>query len=181
MSVYKVGWFMAGTGISKSHFPNFRLWLYQTGSDFGIHNALFNFSLYTEIMPKARKTPKQEPENRLAMIGKSLQAIRKRRGLTQKELGDKIGLTREAITAYEAGRSQLMVTTLMDMAAVLRVSVNEILRMERNPSETPITRRWAKRMAVIESLPESVKKHILRTLDDVIKANTRMSIFDDGA
>ena len=119
------------------------------------------------------------PENRLATIGKSIQAIRKRRGLTQNELGDKIGLTREAVAAYEAGRSQLMVTTLMDMATVLRVSVNEILKLERKDSETSITRRWAKRMMVIESLPESVKKHILRTLDDVIKANTRMSIFED--
>jgi transcriptional regulator with XRE-family HTH domain len=164
---------------------NFRPWLYQTGISFGIHNALFLLSLYTENMPKARKKPlrtegSQSPEKRLAAIGKSLQSIRKRRGLTQKELGEKIGLTREAVASYEAGRSHLMDTTLMDMAAVLRVSVNQILGLERQAAEAPVTRRWAKRMAVIESLPESVKKHILRTLDDVIKANTRLSIFEDG-
>jgi len=34
-------------------------------------------------------------------------------------------------------------------------------------------------MEIIESLPESIKKYILRTLDDVIKANTRQSIFKD--
>jgi len=45
--------------------------------------------------------------------------------------------------------------------------------------ETPISRRWAKRMTVIESLPDSIKKHILRTLDDVIKANTRATIFEE--
>ena len=127
-------------------------------------------------MPKARKQPQQAPENRLVTIGKSLQSIRKRRGLTQKGLGEKIGLTREAIAAYEAGRSHLMDTTLLDMAAVLRVSVNEILGLERRAVETPvISRRWAKRMAVIENLPESVKKHILRTLDDVIRANTQIT------
>ena len=107
--------------------------------------------------------------------------MRKRRGLTQKELAEKIGMTRESIAAYEAGRSHLMDTTLLDMASVLRVSVNEILGLERRAAESTITsRRWAKRMALIESLPESVKKHILRTLDDVIKANTRLSIFEDG-
>jgi transcriptional regulator with XRE-family HTH domain len=131
-------------------------------------------------MPKARKKAQQEPENRLAIIGKCLQSIRKRRGLTQKELGEKIGLTREAVASYEAGRSHLMDTTLLDMAAALRVSVNAILGLERQTAETLVTRRWAKRMAVVESLPESVKKHILRTLDDVIKANTRTSIFEDG-
>jgi transcriptional regulator with XRE-family HTH domain len=131
-------------------------------------------------MPRARKNPKRLPENRLTAIGKNLQSIRKRRGLTQNDLADKIGLTREAIAAYEAGRSHLMDTTLLDMSAVLRVSVNEILGLERRTVESPIiSRRWAKRMALIESLSEPVKKHILRTLDDVIKANTRMSIFDD--
>ena len=132
-------------------------------------------------MPKARKKPQQTPENSFSVIGKSLQSIRKRRGFTQKGLGERIGVTREAIAAYEAGRSHLVDTTLLDIAAVLRVSVNEILGLERRAIDPPvISRRWAKRMAVIESLPESVKKHILRTLDDVIKANTRLSIFEDG-
>jgi len=135
--------------------------------------------LYTKGMPKARKKPRQTQEDCLAVIGKRLQTIRKRRGLTQKELGEKIGLTREAVASYEAGRSHLIETTLMDVAAVLRVSVNDILGLEHSAAEIPVTRRWAKRMAVIESLPESLQKHILRTLDDVIKANTRPSIFDD--
>jgi transcriptional regulator with XRE-family HTH domain len=130
-------------------------------------------------MPRARKKPKQAPENRLSTIGRNLQSIRKRRGLTQKQLGEKIGLTREAITSYEAGRSHLMDTTLLEIATVLRVSVDEILGLKRQTAEPPVSRRWAKRMAVIESLPESVKKHILRTLDDVIKANTKVSIFED--
>jgi DNA-binding XRE family transcriptional regulator len=135
--------------------------------------------LYTGKMPKARKKPRQVLDNRLIAIGGNLQSIRKRRGLTQKELGDKIGLTREAVASYEVGRSQLMITTLLDIGAVLRVNVNEILGLERKTTEITITRRWAKRMDIIESLPESIKKHILRTLDDVIKANTRLSIFTD--
>jgi len=130
-------------------------------------------------MPKARKKPRQTFDNRLIAIGKNLQSIRKRRGLTQKELGEEIGLTREAVASYEVGRSQLMITTLLDICAVLRVNVNEILGLERKTTEITITRRWAKRMDIIESLPESIKKHILRTLDDVIKANTRLSIFTD--
>ena len=131
-------------------------------------------------MPKARKKPKNTQESRLSAIGKRLQSIRKKRGLTQKELGEKLGLTREAIASYEAGRSRLMDTILIDLAGILRVSINEILGLKRQTDETPISRRWAKRMEIIESLPESIKKHILRTLDDVIKANTRQSIFEDG-
>jgi transcriptional regulator with XRE-family HTH domain len=136
-------------------------------------------SLYTEYMPKARNKPRQTPDNRLIAIGKTLQSIRKRRGFTQQELGEKIGLTREAVASYEAGRSNLMITTLLDMATVLRVTVNEILGLERQTVEISISRRWAKRINIIESLPDSIKKHILRTLDDVIKANTRLTVFED--
>jgi transcriptional regulator with XRE-family HTH domain len=128
--------------------------------------------LYTEQMSKAMKKTRQTLNNRLLAIGKNLQSVRKRRGLTQKELGEKIGLTREAVASYEAGRANLMSTTLLDITAVLRVTVNEILGLERRAVEITITRRWAKRMDIIESLPESIKKHILRTLDDIIKANT---------
>jgi len=130
-------------------------------------------------MPKARKKPRQATDNRLIIISESLQSIRKRRGLTQKELGEKIGMTRESVASYEAGRSHLTVTTLLDMASALRVSVNDILGLERKTMEITVTRRWAKRMEIIEGLPDSVKKHILRALDDVIKANTRLSIFED--
>jgi transcriptional regulator with XRE-family HTH domain len=130
-------------------------------------------------MPRARKKPQQTLDNRLIIIGERLQTIRKRRGFTQKELGERIGLTREAVASYETGRSHLMITTLLDMASVLRVTVNEILGLEHQTIEISVTRRWAKRMDIIESLPESVRKHIFRTLDDVIKANTRLSIFED--
>ena len=124
-------------------------------------------------MPKARKKPQMLPEIRLAKIGNSIRTIRKKRGLTQKELGERIGLTREAVAAYEAGRTHLIDTTILDMAAALRVPVKEILGLERQNDETLLySRRWAKRMAVIEGMPENVKKYILRILDDVIKANT---------
>jgi len=131
-------------------------------------------------MPRARKQPQQAPENRLAEIGKRLQLIRKRRGLTQKELGEKVGLTREGLASCEAGRAHILDTTLIDLATVLRVSSDKILGLDHQTEEPLVTgRRWAKRITVVETLPEPVKKHIFRTLDDAIKANTRLSIFDD--
>jgi transcriptional regulator with XRE-family HTH domain len=139
---------------------------------------------YRFILKKCREPEKNRSKHRIAVLpplGKACNQLENGVGLTQKGFGEKIGLTREAIAAYEAGRSHLIDTTLLDMAVILRVSVNEILGLERLALENPIiSRRWAKRVAVIESLPESVKKHILRTLDDVIKANTRLSIFEDG-
>jgi len=52
-------------------------------------------------MPKARKKLRQTQDDRLGVISTNLRSIRKRRGFTQKELGEKIGMTREAVAAYE--------------------------------------------------------------------------------
>jgi transcriptional regulator with XRE-family HTH domain len=131
-------------------------------------------------MSRPRKKASQLPDERAALIGGHLQSIRKKRGLTQKRLAEKIGVTREAIAAYESGRSHLTDLTLMDLSVALRVSSDEILGIQPPPQEaTPVSRRLMKRVAIIESLPEGIKKRILRTLDDSIKANTRLSILDD--
>jgi hypothetical protein len=70
--------------------------------------------------------------------------------------------------------------TLMDLAAALWVSADEILGLHPPSPRSPgVSRRLMKRMTIIEGLPEGVKKRIFRTLDDSIKANTRLSILDD--
>jgi transcriptional regulator with XRE-family HTH domain len=131
-------------------------------------------------MPHSRNRAQDPPDERQQAIGKRLRDLRKRRGLTQQELAGKISLTREAVASYETGRARLTDASLIDLAAALRVSSDQILGLDRNDTVAPsISRRWAKRIRIIESLPDSIKKHILRTLDDVIKANTRLSIFDD--
>jgi transcriptional regulator with XRE-family HTH domain len=136
-------------------------------------------SPYSFYMSRHRKKPPDSLDERTALIGKQLQSLRKKRGLTQKGLAEKIGVTREAIASYESGRSHLTDLTLLDLSAALRVSADEILGLQP-PRDAPApSRRLMKRMVIIESLPEGVKKRILRTLDDSIRANTRLSILDD--
>jgi transcriptional regulator with XRE-family HTH domain len=118
-------------------------------------------------------------DERIVAVGHHLQSIRKKRGLTQKRLAEKIGVSREAIASYEAGRSHLTDLVLMDLADALRVSADEILGLRPPADAVPVSRRLMKRMVIIESLPEGVKKRVLRTLDDSIKANTHLSILDD--
>jgi transcriptional regulator with XRE-family HTH domain len=119
-------------------------------------------------------------DERAASVGHHLQSIRKKRGLTQKGLAEKIGVTREAIASYESGRSHLTDLTLMDLSAALRVSADELLGLRPSPADAlPVSRRLMKRVVIIESLPEAVKKRVIRTLDDSIKANTHLSILDD--
>jgi transcriptional regulator with XRE-family HTH domain len=114
------------------------------------------------------------------LIGGNLQKTRKKRGLTQQKLAEKVGVTRAAIAAYETGRVRLTDTTLIDLCRALRVPADEILGIRDSVSDTrPLSRRLMKRMLIIESLPEATKRRIIITLDDSIRANTRLSILDD--
>ncbi|MDR2020979.1 MAG: helix-turn-helix domain-containing protein [Treponema sp.] len=131
-------------------------------------------------MSRFRNKPPVPPPNLAYCIGRRLQYLRKKRGLTQKELAEKIGLTREAVASYESGRARLMDMILIDLAAALRVSTDEILGLKAPENGTSrISRRLIKRMLIIEGLPDCIKKHIIRTLDDSIRANTRLSILND--
>jgi transcriptional regulator with XRE-family HTH domain len=142
------------------------------------------YRIYNGYMARPRKktagTDETAPAAQALLIGGNLQKIRTKRGLTQKMLAEKVGLTRGAIAAYEAGRVHLTDISLIDLAKALRVSADEILGIRDTDSETrPLSRRLMKRMLIIESLPEATKRRIIITLDDSIKANTRLSILDD--
>lgn len=45
-------------------------------------------------------------------VGNLIRATRKAKGLTQRELGDRLGLTKNTVTEYEAGRQNLTIETL---------------------------------------------------------------------
>ena len=119
-----------------------------------------------------------EDASRQILIGKTLQNLLKRKGITQAALAKQLHITRAAVTTYETGRSHLTDSILIQLCSILQVSAGEILGLEK-PSAPSLPRRWAKRLNIVEGLPDSIKKHILRALDDLIKANTRLSIFDD--
>ncbi|MEO1665347.1 MAG: helix-turn-helix transcriptional regulator [Chloroflexota bacterium] len=66
----------------------------------------------------------QEQKDRLKrLIGKRLKDAREQRGMSQRELADRVGKTQSAISNYEAGTSLMHITELPDFARVLDVSI----------------------------------------------------------
>ena len=60
-------------------------------------------------------------------IGKRIQALRKERGLTQKQLADAVGVTPQAVSKWETDESCPDITALPLLAGVLGVSVDTLL------------------------------------------------------
>ena len=68
-------------------------------------------------------------------IGKALKELRKRNNLTQEKVAQKIGVTRQAISSYESGRTQPGVELLMQFADIYGVSLEDILYGEKKTNK----------------------------------------------
>jgi len=123
-------------------------------------------------MPRKLKKPLPPVDLGSETIGQKIAYHRKRLGLTQKELGEKIGITRLLVSNYETGYVRLHDEMVARFALVLNVSTDELLGLKNfRTIDNSMSLRMARRIKEIESLPEKRKKAILHTIDDLIKAN----------
>lgn len=65
-----------------------------------------------------------------------IREIRKRCGLTMKELGDRVGVGESTISQYETGKRQPDYEILLRIADYFGVSVDYLLGKEKTPAET---------------------------------------------
>ncbi len=65
------------------------------------------------------------------IVAEKLRKARKAAGLTQKELGNLMGVTRQAITRIESGNQGLTVETLLTVAQALKFDLMIELRQKK--------------------------------------------------
>lgn len=66
----------------------------------------------------------------MVSLGNRLKAERKRSGLTQEQLAERVGVSRAAVARYEAGEIEPSLKTLVLLADTLRVSTDRLLGRE---------------------------------------------------
>ena len=71
-------------------------------------------------------------------IGKRIQAIRKERGLTQKQLAEQLGVTPQAVSKWETDESCPDISILPVLANALGVSTDELLGAEARSRNIPV-------------------------------------------
>ena len=72
-------------------------------------------------------------KKRAGGVGHHIAAARKREGLTQEELADRLHVTRQTISNYESMRSQPDIQMLTQLADCLQVSVEELIYGQELP------------------------------------------------
>ena len=124
-------------------------------------------------MPKPRKVSPVQATEQLSELPQRLAALRKSQGLTQAGLAQMIGVSRDLLSNFEKGRTRLTDEIIINLAKALKVSTDELLGVvPADLSEDTPSLRFTRRIKELDQLPEAKKKAILKTLDDLIRANS---------
>jgi transcriptional regulator with XRE-family HTH domain len=116
-------------------------------------------------------------------FGARLRHFRSARALTQEELGHKVGLSQRMIAYYEVQNGTPSAPLVAKFAAVLGVSVDELLGVQAARSvagaatkEAPRTaaelRLWRK-LQELQKLPPQKRRAVLQVLDGFLTANSK--------
>jgi len=107
-------------------------------------------------------------------IGKRLRDIRHRRGLTQAEIADQLGIDQTLVSNYERGAARLHGTLVAGFAKALRVSADELLGLKgtsaKNGRANP---RLLRRLQRIEELPRGDQRAVLKFLGALLDRHER--------
>lgn len=99
-------------------------------------------------------------------IGRRLAEIRKRRGLTQVALAEKLGMSQPLLSRYERGALRLHGALIVAFAKALKTKPEKILGLEDLEATGYTTdRRFASRLQRIDKLSRRDKELLLGTID----------------
>ena len=73
-------------------------------------------------------------------FGNYIYDLRRKAGLTQTELAERLGVTNKAVSKWENGRAKPATDTLRNMAALFGVSVEELLKIREGERDMEITK-----------------------------------------
>lgn len=107
-------------------------------------------------------------------IGEKVALIRKKHGLSQMELANKIGISQGLLSHYENGRLNMPVEVLAQLSITLKIDSNVILGIKKdniNKAETDL--KITSRIIKIQNLPTSKKRAIFEMIDAYLSANEK--------
>ena len=88
-----------------------------------------------ELGPGTELGAEQAGQRALRELGQRLRALREARGTSVSELAEQAGLSRRYLTDAEAGRANLSVLRLLDLARALEVPIQDLVRAAAPPRE----------------------------------------------
>lgn len=124
--------------------------------------------------------PKRKCSNIVASFGQNLIYYRRKKGLTQQEVADKLNLNRSTYTKYETSVSEPSLEILLKIADIFDVEPNKLLNDENpevfnrvaEPSIIP-SEKEKKLIGSLRLLDDTQKEEVLKTINKFITENNK--------
>lgn len=118
---------------------------------------------------------KQESRAYFKALGARITTLRKSRGMTQAELARAIGVSPQAVFAYELGERRISVLVLAKLAKIFSTPVGDLVGMskplhERKGRLSPRCMRHAERL---QALSKTQQRFVVRIIDVLEDSNDR--------
>jgi transcriptional regulator with XRE-family HTH domain len=111
-------------------------------------------------------------ERTVAGFGARLAELRQRRGMSQTELGEAVGVTKRVIVYYESEDAQPPGAMLVDLARALDVTSDELLGLQpMRVTPSPKVARLLKRLERLAELPPAEQRAVLKVVDGFLDAH----------
>ena len=91
--------------------------------------------------------------------------IRKSKGLSQYELADMAGISQRMVAHYETVVTNPASNTVLRLAKVLKVSVDELMGNRPVKIKGQLSRKTMRKAKILEELPSEDQKTIIRMID----------------
>lgn len=107
-------------------------------------------------------------------VAKRLKEIRKRRGFTQTEIAEKLGLNQPLVSQYERGEIRIHASLVAAFAKVLKVTSDELLGLKQSKHNGILNdRRLLRRLQKMDDLSRRDQQALIRTIDGFLSGRAR--------
>lgn len=118
---------------------------------------------------------KQESQAYYKALGSHIAQLRKARGMTQAELARSIGVSQQAVFAYEIAERRVSVFILIKLGRVFSTTVEELMGVAR-PVRIPKRRlspRAMRHAERLQALSKTQQRFVVRIIDMLEASNAR--------
>jgi len=124
-------------------------------------------------MPKLRAPTRRSISETMPPLGMRIASFRKKRGFTQSQLAEIVGISRNVIADYENDRIRIYDEMIARLAVALKITTDELLGLKNQSAveDDQLSLRFVKRVRAIQKLPESEQKAIIKILDLALKSS----------
>ena len=109
-------------------------------------------------------------------FGKRLSLLRKDKGLTQTELGAKIGISKRMVAYYEGQTVRPPANLLIPIAKALKVSVEKLLGSEKITTSDPKHSKIWRRLKKVELLSSKDQKILFSFLNSLLEKTKKQEV-----